>query len=512
MPDSRATHQRNTSRQGPGSACEECRRRKLRCDRQPQCQNCIDAGVYCVTNLARPARGPKKGHLKVLKGRIATLERCLLEERDGVPPDPGSDDELLGKALSASSPASLSPDPAEGVSESVLEDLDQVFFERVQPLVPILQRNRYFTWAREPHATASRRALQQALRTLAAGVSTQPPEIRTGLYRATRQTLDSLEVDDPLPASLEVEQIQAWILVAIYEFMQVSYPRGWMSAGRVFRLVQLIRLPDIDASPVSLLDLDPGWVVAEEKRRTVWMAYIMDCALNLRHKGSLTLTEQALTRLPMPEGDFQRGQAIPMGFLAETLAGTDVTSPLSSFAKCVLLASLSGRTLSHRHLSLAEHVCGHSPQDVWTRHQWIDTTLTAHLQLWFPLGSPAECTDPMLLFAQMIGQTAVLSLYDILQATLWETEAGGLLLEYEASALRAARETITLAHNLRHLSCFKVHPFTPIPLSLCAEFLRLPVARGEATRLLGDVQEAQRYLMTVNRLARQEPTQDLGLL
>lgn len=65
-----ATNTSTTSRQRPGSACEECRRRKLRCDRQPQCGNCVEAGVVCTTTTVRPARGPKKGHLKALKGRI----------------------------------------------------------------------------------------------------------------------------------------------------------------------------------------------------------------------------------------------------------------------------------------------------------------------------------------------------------------------------------------------------------------------------------------------------------
>ncbi|CAK40125.1 transcriptional regulator family: Fungal Specific TF [Aspergillus niger] len=514
MSDSRTTTTKNnttnhkTSRQGPGSACEECRRRKLRCDRQPQCQNCVDAGVYCVTNLARPARGPKKGHLKALKGRIATLERCLLEQRDGMLVDPISDDELLDKALSASSPASLSPDPPEEVSENILEDLDQVFFERVQPMVPILQRHRYFSWAREPQQSANRRGLQQAIRTLAAGVSSQLPEVRVALYRTTRHTLESLESDDTLLTAPDFEQVQAWILIAIYEFMQVSYSRGWMSAGRVFRLVQLLRLPEIDASPLPLLDLDldpdSNWVVAEEKRRTVWMAYIMDCSLNLRHKGSLTLTEQALTRLPMPESEFQCGHPISMGFLAEALAGTDITSPLSSFAKCILLATISGRTLSHRHLSMAELLRGNPLQDIWTRHQWIDTTLTAHLQLCFPLPTAAESSDPMLLFAKMIGQAGVLSLYDILQSTPWEPETVSLLPDYEACALHAVRETVALARNLRHFSCFKVHPFTPILLGLCAEVLQHPVARNDTPKLLGEVQDALKYLKTVNRLARQE--------
>jgi Fungal Zn(2)-Cys(6) binuclear cluster domain len=97
------TASNSSSRQRPGSACEECRRRKLRCDRQPQCGNCVEAGVVCTTTTVRPARGPKKGHLKALKGRIgnrllniyssqrkanqcflATLERCIMEQQGGI--------------------------------------------------------------------------------------------------------------------------------------------------------------------------------------------------------------------------------------------------------------------------------------------------------------------------------------------------------------------------------------------------------------------------------------------
>jgi hypothetical protein len=82
-----ATTASNTSRQRPGSACEECRRRKLRCDRQPQCGNCVEAGVVCTTTTVRPARGPKKGHLKALKGRIGKvfyLSGCVKKMLTGV--------------------------------------------------------------------------------------------------------------------------------------------------------------------------------------------------------------------------------------------------------------------------------------------------------------------------------------------------------------------------------------------------------------------------------------------
>ena len=60
-----------------GHACEQCRRRKLRCDRsQPKCGLCEASNLECEIT-ARPPRGPKRGYLKVLEDRVG--ERLLLD-------------------------------------------------------------------------------------------------------------------------------------------------------------------------------------------------------------------------------------------------------------------------------------------------------------------------------------------------------------------------------------------------------------------------------------------------
>jgi hypothetical protein len=52
-------------------ACEECRRRKLRCDGlEPQCTACRDSGATCEFNVVRAVRGPKRGYFKELKDRV----------------------------------------------------------------------------------------------------------------------------------------------------------------------------------------------------------------------------------------------------------------------------------------------------------------------------------------------------------------------------------------------------------------------------------------------------------
>ncbi|KAM7183645.1 hypothetical protein V8F20_012548 [Naviculisporaceae sp. PSN 640] len=61
------------SRQLPGNACDECRRRKLRCDRKrPRCGSCANnPNIACNITEERVPRGPKKGSISAIRNRIA---------------------------------------------------------------------------------------------------------------------------------------------------------------------------------------------------------------------------------------------------------------------------------------------------------------------------------------------------------------------------------------------------------------------------------------------------------
>ena len=127
---------------------------------------------------------------------------------------------------------------------------------------------------------------------LAASVSAQFQDVRDYLYRDTRRTLDNLELKDTNVESIDIEQVQAYILLAIYEFMRSDYRRGWMSAGRAFRLIQLMRLHEIDVP--SCMPMQADWIETEEKRRTFWMAYSLDRFVSIQNGWPLTLSEQVV--------------------------------------------------------------------------------------------------------------------------------------------------------------------------------------------------------------------------
>lgn len=138
--------------------------------------------------------------------------------------------------------------------------------------------------------------------TLAATLSAQYQHLCDMLYMQTRQTLELLDVRQGVSDLVEVQQIQAWLLVTMFEVMRTHCKRSCVSAGRSFRLVQLSRLYEIDlheengpgpsGTHTPDTPVQTTWIDVEERRRTFWCAYILDRLVSLRNNCPLTLNEQ----------------------------------------------------------------------------------------------------------------------------------------------------------------------------------------------------------------------------
>ncbi|KAE8148526.1 fungal-specific transcription factor domain-containing protein [Aspergillus avenaceus] len=478
-------------RQSPGAACEECRRRKLRCDRKmPQCGVCATSGVLCQFNNTRPERGPKKGNLQQLQQRMAALEErlmlatensVLVEDPMEMSKDPMAVDMAKVNPIPPCSPDGNmsvlnfrlpeSPPLPVGTEVPVLmrEELDQLYFDRVHIFAPIIHQTRYACWKSQTPKSESKEALQYAMWTLAASFSAQFQQVAQSLYQEAQRMLDMLK--DTEIETIEIEHLQACLLLATYEFMNSYDRRSWMRAGYAFRLVQLIRLYEID-TPLSSATHD-NWVEVEEKRRTFWMAFCLDRFLSIRNGWPLTLIEHLITtRLPAPEAAFQGGHPVIMEFLSDAIAsnGPVLSSP---FTESVMVATVCGRALIHHYQAMVESNYNTAIRNFHDRHEWIHSTLKHRLDI-LAGHTPtiAENSDPLLLFTCMLAQTTVLYLYHTIELSAYEMSDMGLaaVAEYEEVALLAAQEMVQLTRTLSQTNSFKIHPFTPIPLSLCADF------------------------------------------
>ncbi|KAK4184686.1 pyrimidine pathway regulatory protein 1 [Podospora australis] len=503
----RATNSTDRPRQLPGSACEECRKRRVRCDRQkPQCGTCAETGVSCQFSTVRLARGPKKGELKALRSRVVAIERRLslehpigeLEGQAIEPPTTASIidasiefsqfpspscqrspswDDVLCAQMAPMTPASMppsfaafrfpSPSPPSPKSHALVddlmrEDLDQLYFERVHPTVPIFNQTRYISRSRQLHTADVPKhllCLQSSMWTLAMAFSSQFDGIRNLVYRETRQTLEALDMEEVDMGSVRVEHVQAYLLLAFYEFARCQYRCAWITAGRAFRLVQLAKLHLLDSGEHAARDEDP--ISREEKRRTFWVAYCLDHLLSIRNRCPLTLVEGICTRLPSPDLAFQSGHPIDGYFVDEAITSGDRL--LSPLAESAILVTICGPALSQRCRSY-----GDTFLDFSMKQDWLSGMVTS---LSVSSSGISGGADSMQFFALMMAHHFRITMCEIVESMRAENRCHFDLFAYQTQAIQAASEIARLAKTHEHLGFVKAHIFLPWAISSAASRL-----------------------------------------
>lgn len=100
----------------------------------------------------------------------------------------------------------------------------------------------------------------------------------------------------------DVELAQAWVLMAIYEFMKTYHHEACISSGRAFRLVQLMGLNEVDSRAGELITDQEDFITMEEKRRVFWIAYTFETLCSMRNNLPLVINEHmvSLVRLRLP--------------------------------------------------------------------------------------------------------------------------------------------------------------------------------------------------------------------
>lgn len=95
------------------------------------------------------------------------------------------------------------------------------------------------------------------------------------------------------------------------------------------------------------------------------------------------------------------------------------------------------------------------------QRRWLDTILTNRLQIlsqYYP--SPTESYDPLLLFANILGQATIIyfckAMTDTVAGSSSSIHGNAEILNYKARALEASSAIIRLASTLRELPFSKV--------------------------------------------------------
>lgn len=174
-----------------------------------------------------------------------------------------------------------------------------------------------------------------------------------------------------------------------------------------------------------------------------------------------------------------------MDFLSDVLDGNGKEGAITPFAECILLATLYGRCMSHRRLSIAAALSnpGSEPHEFWARHESLAAAVEkrrlsiAH-NFRSPSGGDRNATaalvpisnldlDPMLTFTYILAESAVIYLSMATETSMWKTVEHQLMaLTYEQRAFQATAELVRLAKVIPRLGRFKVKPnlnYIPFP-------------------------------------------------
>lgn len=172
---------------------------------------------------------------------------------------------------------------------------DHVYWETVHQYAPIIHQRRYLSWSRRPDKSAAQIALQYSMWALAASTAADYTRLDVDrLYRCAVRALQGIEATSDtggLRQFDDLEQVQARLLLSMYELKHIDFRQGWITAGCAFRLIQYGWFQDL----ISGLDgLSPSvdWTELEEKRRTFWLAYYLDRIISLRSDSSCTFGDE----------------------------------------------------------------------------------------------------------------------------------------------------------------------------------------------------------------------------
>ncbi|EFX05060.1 c6 zinc finger domain containing protein [Grosmannia clavigera kw1407] len=336
----------------------------------------------------------------------------------------------------------------------------------------------------EPGKTKKKDCLQHAMWTLATSRSSQFQVYECKLYAKTRQLFQAFEPEETCH-HLCSELAQAWTLLAIYELTCQDFHRGLMSAGRAFRLIQMMRLYELDApqtTPNMQLEQCPGivhlqdpvqedWIDLESKRRTFWLAYTIDRFTSMVDGLHMFFDEHLIrTRLPASEVNFVNGLSTNMRFLADVISGDDIRctdGDLSPFAESAIAAAICGRVLEHKQKPPSKL------QDFCSRHRSLYALLGQRIDL-LQIYASLEYPDPLIAFATLGAHVSVLMLYELAESRPLGSEAQGMRLtqalsaEHKQQSLDAVDDAALVVTVLgQH---FQVHPLTPILLLLGGRF------------------------------------------
>jgi hypothetical protein len=340
--------------------------------------------------------------------------------------------------------------------QNIVDELNEAFFERIYPTIPIIHRLRYYmTMNHAPHLRPAI-CMRYAMWASAALVMDTFKAFAEPFYIRARKYLEQDEMRGRGEGMALLAHCQTWVLVATYEYQNMLFPRAWMSVGRACRLATMMSLNRVDgAGPEIRQTLPPArdWTELEERRRTFWACFGADRLASVGTGWPMAFDERDITtKLPTHESAFQAGDPVESVTLTAAFE-SEGSVRLSSIAAVQVLSCLFGRNMNHIFRPVSEERDKNPNGEFWNRHMNMDNILsTIALMLPDELRLPAGISDPNVIFLNLGLHTAAICIH---QAAISRDDDSNLSSRTKsgsrARCLTAATEVTSIMRQISHL-------------------------------------------------------------
>ncbi|KAF4303930.1 transcriptional regulatory protein [Botryosphaeria dothidea] len=482
-------------------ACKLCRDRKVRCDGgQPRCQRCTRSGDECV--YTPPSKQQKNGDLQqtveLLKERLSQAEAALsLHQASATTTDAGissaSDNPGVVLDTHVTTPATFNPDtlpdndsgpvcfdfdlldfdasllvaphvppkrqhellPDELLRENVQNDLSNVYFRLVDSSFPVLDRSDCPVTLSDPLASQETVALQLALFAHGALRCRAYNFLADVCYESARRALERVEVEAPTQ-STNVTALQAYVLIALFEFRKEIFTRAIVSVKRVSWIARLLRLHHLDSAGINASDLDPR--EQERCRRAFWAVFMLGIFVRVDSCASprMLMDEREIsTLLPGCSPD----KPIPLG---DAYAMPD-SGRLNPHQGLALSMAIAGQCISLANYLSCDKASSFLRCDFWTRHDQLNEIIdNARKHGLAHFHSSTVGLDAVALSIQALLYASELCLYETAKRKSRDISVGaGFQSTSRQRRTSAMLEFIQVANQVNHVDGNKLHPFTP---------------------------------------------------
>ncbi|RCH87475.1 hypothetical protein CU098_006704 [Rhizopus stolonifer] len=293
-------------------ACDECRKRKVKCDGVQPCNRCRRSNTECVFAKLPPKRGPPKQYMENLEHRLQRVESAL--KNLTTPVQKILDDALIGRPMFEHTHELCHDDTQSDISDSLTElplpeelttsrqfmievqGLTDIYFEHVHKYMPMIHKPSFLKQMHSMTNPPSRLLLLSMCAVASRWVVNTDARPGYDYYQLAYELLDDF-LDAP-----RLSTIQALLLLVKY---QESLPRN----GYFHRAYMYLGMAVSMCHDLGLPQMIEETHDAETRRRTFWVAFVYDLLMSIE-QGRTTYFDVHQCTIGFPSVTSEEGPAL----------------------------------------------------------------------------------------------------------------------------------------------------------------------------------------------------------